>query len=200
MSETLLSPDAMARLGAAPECNNREDALPPKQVAEPSAAEITETADTTEALPEWAQDPKAAVDYVKQLREENAKYRTRAKEFADDTTYERAQQALAKLEEIENANKSELDIVNDKLAKASADAATARQELLRERYGRKFGLPDDIMEFLTGDSEAEVEEKAERLSRYVKSQEPRADRSQGMIDNKAEPSAKDDFIQNTFSF
>src|SRR5690606_13500155 len=109
------------------------------------------------ALPEWAQDPKSAVEYVKQLREENAKHRTRAKEFADDATYERAKQALAKLEEIENANKSELDVVNDKLAKATADATAARQELLRERYGRKYGLPDDVMEFLSGDNESEVE-------------------------------------------
>lgn len=70
----------------------------------------------------------------------------------------------AALQVREDAEKSDADKLTDRIAKADKAAADARRELLVERAVRKHNLPDDVVEFLTGDDADAIEAKAVRLA------------------------------------
>ena len=71
--------------------------------------------------------------------------------------------AQARLQEIEDADKSELQKATDAAAKAQSEADEARRELARERIARKHGLSDEDTELLAGDADA-MERLAARLA------------------------------------
>lgn len=137
-------------------------------------------------------------DVVKKAREGEAKYRTRAREFADDDTYEAAKSALAKLREIEDSQKSEATKEREAREAAEAAAKEAQGALARERAARRHGLSDDAMEFLTGATDEEIEERAKRLAEMTAAKTPqrRPDPSQGSTAGAGAPaSAADQFAQ-----
>ena len=47
---------------------------------------------------------------------------------------------------------------------ATRNAESAQRELLRERTARKFGIDDDLLPFLVGESEEELTERAQVIS------------------------------------
>lgn len=92
-------------------------------------------------------------------------------------------QAAQRLAEIEEAQKTEQQKQHEALQQALTAASQAQIELWRERAARKHGLDDDLMGFLSGESEEEIETKAHTLaskfSSIPKSSGPRPDPTQG---------------------
>lgn len=113
--------------------------------------------DTPDNAPKWEGDfdPDRAARLVANLRAE----------------VQRKQDALAtanaKLTEYEQEKMSE----QEKLAQRAEEAERERDELKRSlmvsEVVRKYGLPDDLAQFLSGDTAEEVEEKAKVLAEKV---------------------------------
>lgn len=131
-----------------------------------------ETGGTLDNLPEgfeWVRD------HVAKIRDEAAKYRTRAREFADDSAYEAAKNAVAKLREIEDAEKTEVQRANEAREAAEKLAKESATQLARVKAVARHGLSEDALEFLSGETEEEIEERAKRLAEMTKAK-PRGDR------------------------
>lgn len=116
--------------------------------------------DTPQEQPKAAQEaPKDQpqqfdADYVAQLRQEAANYRTQAKANAD---------AAKKLAAIEEANKSEAQKAADALAAAQKEAAQAKADAMKLRVGAAKGLPADLIGRLQGATEEELAADADAL-------------------------------------
>lgn len=85
----------------------------------------------------------------------------------------------ARLDEIEDAQKSEAERAAEALAQVKADAESARAELLRYRTAAAHGITDaeDIELFLTGADEETLQRQAKALAaRNAASAGPRAPR------------------------
>lgn len=138
-----------------------------------------------EALPEWAQKE------IKSVREEAAKYRTRAKEFADDSVYERAKAALEQLDKIEESSKSEAQKLTEEKEKLLYEASSAKEQLMRIRTAVKAGFSgdeaEDIASRLRGDDEDEFLEDAKKLRELIKPSGKRPDPSQGAVPGGGSP-------------
>ncbi|RCV53476.1 hypothetical protein [Marinitenerispora sediminis] len=72
--------------------------------------------------------------------------------------------AAERLRELEDAQKSELEKLQSSYEEALGAASRAQHELWRERAARKHGLDDDLLKFLTGESEDELLEAAQVLA------------------------------------
>jgi hypothetical protein len=89
-----------------------------------------------------------------------------------------------KAKEIEDAQKTELQRANERLAELEAKASRAETEALRYRIATKHGLSDEDAEiFLTGSDEESIAKQAERLvalqGERVVAQQQKPDPSQG---------------------
>lgn len=94
--------------------------------------------------------------------------------FAD---YKDLQAKAAKLDEIENANRSEADKAQARIAELEGQLASVQAESLRLRVATEHGITDadDIALFLTGTDEETLTKQAERLaSRSEEAGKPRA--------------------------
>lgn len=98
-------------------------------------------------------------DFDARLKDRLARERSK---FAD---YDDLKAKAAKLDEIEEANKSEIEKANDRATKAEKAAAEAAAEALRLRVATKHGITDsdDIALFLTGTDEDTLTKQAQRL-------------------------------------
>ena len=96
-------------------------------------------------------------EYVSSLRSEAAKWRIEA------------QQRAEKLEEYEEANKSEVEKAQGKASKAEQRAAEAEAKLLRYEVAADKQVPADALDLLTGNTREELEAKADKLLSLVKS-------------------------------
>ncbi len=74
-----------------------------------------------------------------------------------------AADALAKVKEFEDRDKTELEKLTDQISKAKAEADQARAEALRLKVAAESGLPADLHEFLVGNDEEELRAKAQKL-------------------------------------
>ena len=74
-----------------------------------------------------------------------------------------AADALAKVKEFEDRDKTELEKLTDQISKAKAEADQARAEALRLKVAAQSGLPADLHEFLVGNDEEELRAKAQKL-------------------------------------
>ncbi len=106
---------------------------------------------------------------------EARKWEARAKENTE---------AAKRLQEIEDAQKSEAEKAAERMAQLEKDAATARSEALRLKVAIKHGISDEDADlFLTGSDEETLTKQAERLAaRYEdagKPRQPKPDRNQG---------------------
>jgi len=125
--------------------------------------QTTETTTSTEQTPQEGteqaqeQQPKTFdADYVAKLRKEAAQYRTEAKANAE---------AARKLQEIEDANKSELQKATDRLAAIERERDQARIDGLRFKVAVKHGISEEDAElFLTGSDEDSLTKQAKRLA------------------------------------
>jgi chromosome segregation ATPase len=129
---------------------------------------MADEATTTEALEADAVDIDAGdtldVDRAKaaiaKKNQENKSLRARLKELeARD----------AKLAEIENASKTELERLQERLASAESEALEARLQAAKAKVVAEKGLGADLAEFITGSSAEEIEAQAERLASLLSS-------------------------------
>lgn len=150
--------------------------------SKPATSSTTSTNDepqSVEQLPEWAQSE------LKQARSDAAKYRTRAKEAADDAWYDKATKAVAELDRVENERKSEVERMADELNTAKSRASDAERSASQLRAAMRAGFTgdevDDIASRLRGatDDELDADAKALRERFSPKQTGPRPDLSQG---------------------
>lgn len=88
-----------------------------------------------------------------------------ARERSRFEDYDDLKAKAQKLDDIEAANKSELEKVNDAKAAAEKAAAEAQAEALRWKVAAKHGVSDEDAElFLTGTDEQTLTRQAERLA------------------------------------
>ena len=121
---------------------------------------------------EWVRDE------ISKLRNEAAKYRTRAREFADDATYHAAKTAIERLPEVEDAKSA-----------AESRVGELERELARARAAVRHGLTSEALDFLTGDTEEEIEDRAKRLAEMMSRPERRPDPSQGSTAGSGKPAS-----------
>lgn len=102
------------------------------------------------------------------------------KKYAD---YNDLKSRAAKLQEIEDAKKSETDKLNDQLAAAQVELQTLRVEKIRQQAGRDAKLDPELWEFITESDPETALEQAKRLAKRTAAPEPpepaRADMRQG---------------------
>lgn len=73
-------------------------------------------------------------------------------------------QTLAdRLKQYEDRDKTDLERAQQAAEEAKRDADAAKAELLRLRVAADLGLPGDLVEFLTGDDEATLRQRGEKL-------------------------------------
>ena len=102
-------------------------------------------------------EPKTVTLTTKQLAERL--------ERARPADYDDLKAKAARLDEIEAANKSEIERANDAKAAAEQRAAKAEADALRLRVAAKHGISDEDADlFLTGTDEATLTKQAERLT------------------------------------
>lgn len=74
-----------------------------------------------------------------------------------------ANEALAKVKAFEDRDKTEQEKLADQVAKLKAEADQARAEATRLRVASEVGLPADLHEFLVGDDEEQLRNRAAKL-------------------------------------
>jgi hypothetical protein len=133
-----------------------QEAPAPAEGEKPAAEAPKDDANTQ--TPESAESPKTFdADYVKSLREENAKRRIEA------------QQLTERLEELEERDKSELERAVSKVSKAEKRAADAEGNLLRFQIAAEKQVPKELIQRLQGNTREELEADADELLSLVKS-------------------------------
>lgn len=123
----------------------------------PTASENPSANATEEKTPKWDGDfdPDRAAKLVANLRSDL------------ETAKNELKTAKESLGEKEEAEKTEFQRFQERAAAAEQEAASAKLELMRLRVAKEHDLPDDLMEFLTGDSEEDLAAKAKRLAEYA---------------------------------
>lgn len=138
---------------------------------------------------------------LRKTRDENAKLRARAKEFADDESYRRAKEALTELQKAEEAKKSEVEKLTERNEQLLYRSAEAEKGLTRLRVALGAGItPDRADEFasrLRGDTEDELRADAEQLQVLFQPATPerRTDPSQGR--GRSEQGSSGNSLQST---
>jgi uncharacterized protein involved in type VI secretion and phage assembly len=123
--------------------------------------------------PPWGDDFDAATAWslVKNLRADKSSLQEKltAAETARDELAATAQAA-------EDAKKTDDQKLADRLAAAEKAAADANRELLITKVRAKHEIPDELADFLTGSTEAEIEAQAAKLASVKPaSKEPEAE-------------------------
>jgi hypothetical protein len=103
--------------------------------------------------------------YVRQLRAESGNYRKRLAELEE------------KLQDIEDADKSESERLTKRLTAAEQRAQDAETGLLRYQVAAERGLDSRAASFLTGSTREEMELRAEELAGLLAEQTPGTTRS-----------------------
>ena len=125
------------------------DDATPSQAAEMDAG-TTQTTDQTATSTEQAAESDG----------EGLKKALAAKRRQHRDAESRAKAAEARLQEIEDAQKSEAEKLQERAVRAEKEAAEARTELLRERIAREEGVPPEFIDRLRGGTEGEIRDDA----------------------------------------
>lgn len=136
--------------------------------ATPNPSESGDTAEDLAAQKLLADAVASQGDGDEPLRQEgiNALRRERA---AKEAAEKAAREALAKVQEYEDRDKTELQKATEAAAKAAKDAETARTEALRYRIAAKNGITDEDADlFLNGSDEATITAQAVRYAELAK--------------------------------
>lgn len=106
-----------------------------------------------------------------------------AERNARKSAEQNAAELAAKLKEFEDAKLTELERAKKQQEESAAELAQLRQQNVRNSVALAKGIPADLVEFLTGDTEEEVAAKADiLLSRLNTPTSPKPDPSQGAKD------------------
>jgi hypothetical protein len=105
--------------------------------------------------------------------------------------------AAKKLAELEDANKSETQKLNDQLSSAQVELQTLRVEKIRAQAARDAGLDPELAEYITAADPDEALSQAKRLAERLTPKAPKsADLRQG-VRQPAKPAASvDDWIRS----
>lgn len=122
----------------------------------PAQAETVQ--DTAQAVETWEDgkpfDPATAKALIEKLRAENKQLKPAAKKAQD---YE------AKLRAQEDADKSEIQRMKERLEQAEKELQGTKRRETQRKIAAKFGLPDALADRLHGDTEDEMEADAKEL-------------------------------------
>lgn len=115
-----------------------------------------------EGAPPWGEDfnPERAWSLVQNLREDNAKLKSRP------VLTEEHQQKLADWDALEQASKTEFERVQEDLQRTRRDAEAARAEAIRYKVAATHGIPADDFDLLGSGTEEEIAARAQRLAAY----------------------------------
>lgn len=139
-------------------------------MSEQTSTDTTEAAESTDAAKAAAPEENLGDSGKKALDAERT-----ARKAAEKS----AAALKARLDEIEQANLTELEKAQKAAAEAQAALADVTRQNLVNRVALAKGVPADLAEFLTGDTEDEVAAKADLLlSRLNAPTTPRPDPSQ----------------------
>lgn len=133
---------------------------------------------TTEQATQGTDSGTETVDWKAKARE----WEKRAKENKD---------AALKLQELEDAKKTETEKLTDKLTTAAQQRDQLASEAMKLRIALRKGVPADLIDRLRGETEEEVEADADALLALVAPKDdstapgPRPDLSQGSSGNGA---------------
>lgn len=102
-----------------------------------------------------------------------------------------AREAQQRVQQYEDANKSELEKLAGKLTKAEQAKADAEARLLRYEVATEKQIPADAMDLLTGSTREELEAKADKLLTFVKKPEATPEFDGGARDPAPAPKSAD---------
>jgi flagellar biosynthesis GTPase FlhF len=122
-------------------------------------------APTPEPAPEQTPEPKT--DPVAELE----KWRALARKHEAEA--KRNAEAAAKLKQLEDAQKTELERIREAAEAAKREADNARMEAMRWRVAAKLGIPAQIAARLQGATEEEIEADAKELLAALAKTTPR---------------------------
>ncbi|MFL1441825.1 hypothetical protein [Nocardiopsis protaetiae] len=111
---------------------------------------------------------------------ETVDWKAKAREWEKRAKENKA--AADRLAELEEAQKSEEQRRQEQLEEALGAASRTQHDLWRERAARRYGLDDELVPFLSGETEEEVLARAETLASKITAPAPggrRPDPSQG---------------------
>jgi predicted DNA binding CopG/RHH family protein len=119
-----------------------------------------------EGAPPWGDDfdPGRAWSLVQNLREDNAKLKTRP------ALTEEQQQKLADWDALEQASKTEFERMQEDLGRTKRDAESARAEAVRYKAAATHGIPADHFDLLGSGTEDEITARAEKLAALLAAQ------------------------------
>lgn len=138
--------------------------------AENGGENSADTTVSTEAAVSDAQETlgdagKRALDAERELK--------RAAERAQKNTKKELDAALAKLKEIEDREKSELQLAQEAADVYARQAAEATSKLLRHEVAAEKGLTGDALALLTGSTREELEAKADSILAIIENSKPK---------------------------
>lgn len=134
--------------------------------------------DTSTATPTNLSQEEFNRQLDERLRRERAKY----------SDYKDLKEKAAKFDEMEQANQSELEKANAKIADLEAERDRAKTETMRYQVATRYGIGDEDADlFLTGSDEETLNRQAERLAaksdEVDKPRSPKPDMTQGRNQN-----------------
>ena len=131
--------------------------------------------DNTQPTPAQDSDDKTfSAEYVQELRQENAKWRTKLRELEQAET-QRQEQKLVEKEEWKTLAETRAQ----ELEKLQAQIREQNIQSLKMETIQQLGLPSDAIDFLTGDNADDIKAQAEKFKSLMPneseagSQEPR---------------------------
>jgi hypothetical protein len=123
-----------------------------QESTEPQAQEAEAQTQTEGQEPEGQPEAQSFdADYVKKLRREAASERSEKKKLE------------ARVKEFEDAHKSETERLQEERDGLRSELAKEQAERLRQQVALEKGISGEYLDFLTGESEEELNEKADRL-------------------------------------
>lgn len=120
----------------------------------------------TPAAETAAEDPTAAEAPAAPAAQEDVDWKSKAREW--EKRAKANADAAKRLQQIEDANKTEAQRAADELARLRADADDARSQLLRHEVAADLGVPPKLVRFLTGTAREDVEASARDLLEAIR--------------------------------
>lgn len=143
----------------------------PENDSADTTADDTPTPEAPEndgATPEQHADTAAEKDW----KAEADKWKALARKH--EANYKQAAPAVQKLQELEDAQKSETQKLSDQLAEREIQLQTYLVKEIRNEAGQAAGLPPDMWEYITSADPEEAKAQAKRLAARIAMPEPGA--------------------------
>lgn len=148
---------------------------PQQEPVVPAASDAPVAPETSsEALPEWVNDPAQAYKVITEVRAENAKFRNELRELQSLTAkFQTEAQKRAESEMQEQGKWQELAQQREKdLEALRSEIAQERITLLKENAALKFNLPAELAARLQGSTAEEIATDAEALAKLIPAATP----------------------------